>query len=150
MNRVFIDMDGVIVDFDKAKKALGKTGDEVKVIPGFYASLEPIPNAFAGVRSLIGMGFDAWISTKPPTGIAQAYAEKADYIINNLPELKRKIIITHDKGLLGDEGDYLIDDRPHKANCERFRGKLIYFHEECSWEEVLQKFREFKRNKRGK
>lgn len=127
MNRIFVDMDGVIVDFDKHSKSMNMTGDEIKKHPGAYLAMEPIEGALAGVRTLIGMGWEVWIATKPPTGIAFAYADKAQWIMNHLPELRRKIIITHDKGLLGDSFDFLIDDRPHKANCEKFAGKLIAF-----------------------
>src|SRR5690606_8114187 len=94
-----------------------------------------------GVRSLIGMGFECWIATKPPTGIPHAYADKAKWILRYLPELKRRIIMTHDKGLLGDERDYLIDDRPHTANCLNFRGSLMQFGNGVSWAYVLKVFR---------
>lgn len=134
-------MDGVIVDFDAYKTELGLSDDEVKQIPGAYLCMKPIPDALAAVRSLIGMGFDVWVASKPPTGIAYAYGDKAAWIFENLPELKRKIIITHDKGLLGDQGDYLIDDRPHKANCQGFFGKLIVFRDGCKWDKILDTFR---------
>jgi 5'(3')-deoxyribonucleotidase len=87
------------------------------------------------------MGYEVWAATKPPTGVAFAYADKAQWIFDHLPELKRRIILTHDKGLLGDEGDFLIDDRPHKANCEKFRGVLIAFGEGMRWPEILEWFR---------
>lgn len=143
MNRVFIDMDGVIVDFESYAARRALSGDEVKKCPGAYLEMAPLSGALEAVRSLIGMRYEVWIATKPPTGIAFAYGDKAAWILEHLPELKRRIIITHDKGLLGDEGDYLIDDRPHKANCEKFRGKLIRFgtaYASC-WEEVLEIFR---------
>src|SRR3954467_2188006 len=127
MNRVFIDMDGVIANFDAKMKELGLTGDELKKLPGTYLGLDPIPGALAAVKSIIGMGYEVFIATKSPTGIAHAYAEKVTWVLKYLPELKRKIIITSDKGLLGDEGDFLIDDRPHKSNCVSFKGKLIVF-----------------------
>ena len=127
MNRIFIDMDGVIVDFDAYRANLNLTGDEIKKMPGAYLVMKPIPGALEAVRSLIGMGYNVWIATKPPTGIAYAYSDKAAWIFEHLPELKRKIVITHDKGLLGDAGDILIDDRPHKANCDKFPGRLIAF-----------------------
>ena len=118
MNRIFIDMDGVIVDFDGYKNTLGLTGDLVKVMPGAYYDMEPIPGALDAVHSLIDLGFEVWIATKPPTGVTHAYSEKVKWILKYIPALKRNIVITHDKGLLGDEFDYLCDDRPHKANCE--------------------------------
>ncbi len=83
------------------------------------------------------MGYRVEIATKPPTGVAQAYADKAQWILDHLPELKRNITVTHDKGQLGNAEDYLIDDRPHKANCESFQGTLIHFNEERDWPHVL-------------
>lgn len=139
--RVFVDMDGVIVDFDAFKAASGLSGDEVKELPGAYLEMSPIPGALEAVRSLIGMGYEVWIATKPPTGIPYAYADKVSWVLQYLPELKRRIIITHDKGLLGGPRDYLIDDRPHKANCERFAGTLIRFGRGVGWPDVLDRLR---------
>lgn len=141
MNRIFIDMDGVIVDFDEFKTTRGLTGDEVKQLPGAYLAMKPIAGAIEAVRSLIGMGYEVWVATKPPTGIAFAYGDKASWIFEHLPELKRRIIVTHDKGLLGDTGDYLIDDRPHKANCGKFSGELFVFGPVFKWPQVLDYFR---------
>lgn len=127
MYRVFVDLDGVVVDFDRFKSELALTGEEVKAMPGAYLRMQPIPGALAAVRSLIGMGYEVWIATKPPTGIPHAYADKAAWVLEYLPELKRRIVVTHSKGLLGDSGDYLIDDRPHKAECLKFAGVLFHF-----------------------
>lgn len=141
MNRVFVDMDGVIVDFDRYAKELDQPGEMVKTKHSAYLKMQPIPGAISSVRSLIGMGLDVWIATRPPTGISWAYGDKAQWVLDYLPELKRRIIITHDKGLLGEVGDYLIDDRPHKANCEQFKGQLLHFREGFRWPEVLAFFR---------
>lgn len=132
--RVFLDMDGVIVDFEGYLRQQNSgyaepkfTGDDVKRIRGAYANMHPIAGALDGVRSIIGMGFDVWLATKPPTGISWAYGDKAAWVFNHLPELKRKLIITHDKGMLGCNDDFLVDDRPHRANCAAFRGLLVHF-----------------------
>jgi len=143
MNRVFIDMDGVIVDFDSYKQQCNLTGDQVKCQPGAYLAMKPYPDALPAVKSVIGMGFEVWIATKPPTGVAFAYSDKAAWILEHIPELKRRIIITHDKGLLGDSGDFLVDDRPHKANCEKFQGRLIPFTNGTVWKDVLATLRPF-------
>ena len=142
MNRVFVDMDGVLVDFDAHMKATGLSGDELKRIDGAYLAMPAIPGAIEAVRSLIGMGYEVWIATKPPTGVAYAYRDKAQWILDHIPELKRRIIITHDKGLLGDDGDFLCDDRPHKANCEEFAGTLLRFVDGYHWPQALNYFRQ--------
>ncbi|MEY2152306.1 hypothetical protein AB7849_15480 [Rhodanobacter sp. 115] len=141
MNRVFVDMDGVVVNFDAFRIARGLTGDQVKAMPGAYLQMPAIEGAIASVRSVIGMGYEVWLATKPPTGIAHAYGDKAAWVFENLPELKRRIIITHDKGLLGDEGDFLCDDRPHKANCEHFKGTLLRFVGGFHWPQALEVLR---------
>jgi 5'(3')-deoxyribonucleotidase len=150
MNRVFVDMDGVIVDFDAYKIAKGLTGDEVKRKPGAYLEMPAIPGALAAVRSVIGMGFEVWIATKPPTGVPYAYSDKAAWVLRELPELKRRIIVTHDKGLLGDAGDFLCDDRPHKANCESFAGTLLRFVDGYHWAQALEHLRAAKRAAQAK
>ncbi|TAN03104.1 MAG: hypothetical protein EPN36_13985 [Rhodanobacteraceae bacterium] len=139
--RIFVDMDGVIVDFGAFMTDTGLSDDEVKELPGAYLEMSPIPGALEAVRGLIGMGYEVWIATKPPTGIPYAYADKVSWILQYLPELKRRIIITHDKGLLGGPGDFLIDDQPHKANCERFAGTLIRFGRGVGWADVLNRLR---------
>lgn len=139
--RVFVDLDGVVVDFDGYKHAHNLTGDEVKRRPGAYLEMKPLPGAIEAVRSLIGMGYEVWIATEPPTGIPHAYADKVACVLKYLPELSRRIILTHDKGLLGRVGDYLIDDRPHKARCEFFSGRLIPFGGEVTWDTVLNTLR---------
>ncbi|MDR7927107.1 hypothetical protein RIE95_08970 [Acidithiobacillus thiooxidans] len=136
-NRVFIDMDGVIVDFESYMQRSRMTAEEVKHQPGAYLNMTPIDGAIEAVRSVIDMGFEVWIATKPPTGIPYAYSDKVQWILINLPELKRRIIITHDKGLLGDAGDYLCDDRPYKANCEKFQGQLLAFVDGFHWPQAL-------------
>jgi 5'(3')-deoxyribonucleotidase len=142
MNRIFIDMDGVIVNFDALKRKLNLGPGELKKRPGAYLEMEPYPDAIPAVTGLINAGYDVFIATKPPTGVPFAYADKVSWVLKYLPELARKIIITSDKGLLGDEGDILIDDRPHKANCEQFKGHLIRVPDDNpNWIDILAQVR---------
>ena len=140
--RIFIDMDGVIVDFDAYKIESSMSGDEIKQLQGAYLQMKPLEGALEAVRSLIGMGYEVWLATKPPTGVPYAYADKVAWVLQYLPELKRRIVITHDKSLL--LGDFLIDDRPHKANASKFTGKLLVFQEGQKWPELLEFFRSVK------
>ena len=143
-------MDGVIVDFDMYREqieALSKVWypqmkpPMIKNMEGAYADMRPIEGAINSVKSLIGMGWNVFLATKPPNGVAHAHADKVTWMLNYLPELKRKMILTPDKGLLGDAGDYLIDDRIHKANCHEFKGTLIEYKEGNEWPEILKLFR---------
>lgn len=148
--KIFIDLDGPLVNFEKYVAEKGSTGDKIKSIPGAYLEMEPEPGGIEAVLALIGMGYDVWIATKPPTGVTYAYADKAAWVLKYLPTLKRKIIITHDKGLLGNENDYLIDDRPHKANCESFVGSVLHYHKDnWTWPKLLDYLSVRRPNKRG-
>jgi 5'-nucleotidase len=136
--RIFVDMDGVVANFDKAKKAKGLTSDEYKVLPGAYLDLEPMPDALDSLRQLMSENYEVWLATKPPTGIAHAYADKAAWVFKHIPELSRRLIITPDKGLLGDGNDWLIDDNPQKANCSKFKGILIPFINGRTWRDTIE------------
>ena len=138
MNRVFIDMDGVIVDFDGYCHLTKKSPDEVKRLPGAYRAMRPIIGELEAVEAVARLWFEPWIATKPPTGGIHAYSEKAAWIEEWLPTLSSRLIVTHDKGLLGDAGDYLCDDRPHKANCRSFKGILIPFVDGYHWTQALE------------
>lgn len=137
MNRVFVDLDGVLVDFEGYLAEHNTTAQEVKHTPGAYLKMKPIPGGIRAVRGLIDEGYEVWIATKPPTGVPGAYGDKAAWVMQYLPELTRRIIITPDKGLLGDAGDYLLDDRPYKANCERFQGTLLRFVDGFHWSQAM-------------
>lgn len=142
MRRIFVDMDGVLVDFDGYMLDHALTPEQIKHTPGHYISMRPTLGALESVLRLIELGYDVWIASKPPTGEPFAYSEKVSWVLRYLPELKKKIILTHDKGLLGTIEDFLIDDRPHKANCQHFKGKLIHFgsNEYPSWDWIMGAF----------
>ena len=135
-------MDGVIVAFSEFVHERGMTSNQIKKIPGIYLEIPPMAGAIEAVHEIEGLGFQVWIATKPAKGIAFTYADKAQWIFNHLPELEERVIVTHDKGLLGDKGDFLIDDKPTQANCMKFKGTIFAFSKHFGWPEILKFFRE--------
>ena len=159
MSRIFVDMDGVVVDFDgyranvereyirkHPEKEFSYGSPEfpmVKNIQGAYLHMEPMPGAVEALHTLIGMGFDVWLATRPPVDKPQAVADKTQWVHDHADFLRKKIITTQDKSILGCESDYLIDDRIHKANCKLFPGTLLEFGEHAyNWDNLLEFFRE--------
>lgn len=137
MHRVFVDMDGVIVDYDGYKHAHGLSGEAAKQRVGSYRCMAPIPGALAALQTLRDWGFEVWLASKPPTGVPHAYADKVGWVLDHVPDLAERLILTPNKGLLGDAGDYLCDDRPRKAHCDEFVGTVIPFTEGRHWPEAL-------------
>ena len=151
--KIFLDMDGVLADFDKMAHQLSLRGRRVKDTPRAFQQLQTIPGARTGVTTLIGMGYDLFIATKAPTGRPAAYADKVRWILEHFPELQRKIIITPDKGLLGTKDDYAVDDRPWAAHLDRFKGVVFRFGDQileegfighahvADWDKVIEAFK---------
>jgi hypothetical protein len=131
---VYIDSDGPVADFDKALKASGMHADDFKHLPGIYLWLDITAGAAEGIARL--KAFDdagllrVWIATKTPSGSPYAYTEKVLWYRRLFPWLEDRVILTHDKHLLGTEHDWLLDDRPHKANASKFRGAFFLFRPE--------------------
>lgn len=139
--RVFVDMDGVAVDFDGYSRETGLSNYDIKYQPGHYRRMKPIPGAIEALRELIALGFEVWFATKPPTGSTAAFSEKAEWATEHIPEMASRVIVTFDKGLLGCSLDFLCDDRPHKANCEEFPGTLLRFVDGYHWEDAMKVLR---------
>lgn len=128
---VFIDSDGPVADFDLDLRASGLPADEFKLLPGIYLWLQ-VTNGAANALDLLHQmdnmnQLRVWILTKTPSNSPYAYTEKVLWYRKNFPWLEDRVILTHDKSVVGCEKDVLLDDRPHKANADRFRGKFMFF-----------------------
>lgn len=143
---VFLDSDGPVADFDKALVKSGLHTDEFKHLPGVYLWLSVTPGAEQAIAKL--KTYDdrgllrVWIATKTPSSSPYAYTEKVLWYRKTFPWLEDRVILTHDKSVLGGTADFLIDDRPHKANAKHFRGTFMYFDPsapEASWEQCTSK-----------
>jgi 5'(3')-deoxyribonucleotidase len=142
---VYIDMDGVLVDFDgyiethyeqyPYQKSIYKNHPDL--IHNIFLNASPIDGAIDAVSRLHQSGkYELLIATAAPWGNPQSAAHKRIWIENNFGKLfKRKMIVTHRKDLL--MGDYLIDDRI-KNGAGEFRGQLLRFgwdYEQKVWNE---------------
>lgn len=126
---IFLDADDTIADFSGHPVFEGKYPVDAKHMheQGFFLSLKPIAGALVAVRSLIWMGHDVQILSKPVAVSAHCYSEKVQWIGMWFPDLIRKVNLTQDKSLF--RGDYLIDDNSveWKDKFEANGGKFIHF-----------------------
>jgi 5'(3')-deoxyribonucleotidase len=123
---IFIDMDGVLANFDKAKHNhpdFEKRGFRPDLTLDF-SKFDPMPGALEAVKDLIEMGHDLFIATTPPWNHPDAWGQKRHWVEEHLPQLKRKMFLTHRKDLL--IGDVLIDDSTYRGQRD-FKGTFIHF-----------------------
>ena len=123
--RIFIDMDGVIADFEKAsnefKRIHGKTNRPDKC--GDYRNLYVIEGAIEAVAKL-NADHDVFVASTPPWSRPEVWGHKREWIGEHFPYLARKIILTHRKDLL--IGDILIDDSRYREQPD-FQGEWFWF-----------------------
>lgn len=135
--RVYVDLDGVIADFEAECADLNVHPQQGKLIPGIYRNLPLIEGAEEGIAKLLEKGYFVMCLTKIPSKNPGAASEKLLWINENFPNLKDYVIITPDKGCVGTDRDYLIDDHPEWANAGAFPGQIIHFK---SWQQVFRYF----------
>jgi 5'(3')-deoxyribonucleotidase len=123
---VFLDMDGVLADFDSAVKE--KIFDPPEMFEKrFFRDLKVMPGAKSFVRWALRQPYlDLYIASKPLTkrGILYSATEKLEWVKEHFPELLDKTSLVSDKGLL--LGSVLVDD-DKKAWGDKFRGVFFHF-----------------------
>lgn len=142
---IYCDMDGVLFDFEKGAMQVGKPCKEFKMLKGAYVGLEPYPHAFEILNAIEDQikGVKIHLLTKIPDDNPFAATEKLLSLREKAPNRAIDVTITNDKGSVGGENDYLIDDRPHKAKVKNFRGQLLHFGEDGefkNWESIVEYF----------
>ena len=139
--RLYIDMDGVLVDF---KSALKKQSEEIQAeykgredeIPGLFSLMKPMKGAISAYEEL-SKHYDTYILSTAPWENPSAWSDKLEWVKKHLGKhAYKRLILTHHKDL--NEGDYLIDDRD-KNGADKFKGELILFGKEKfpDWESVI-------------
>lgn len=138
---VYVDMDGVTADFDKAFPAVAEKtwveGDEKKVPEGFFLNLEPIDGSVEALHRLAELGYDLYFLSTPQWSNPDSWKEKRLWVEKHFGELMfKRLILTHNKGLL--KGSYLIDDRTQNG-ADTFEGLHIHFGSESFpiWKTVV-------------
>ncbi len=135
--RIFIDMDGVIADFDKAKKLLPENKQGRPDLHVDYLYLDYIQGAEEAVEYL-NKHHEVFIASTPPWSRIQCWADKRAWLERWFPDLKRKLILTHRKDLL--IGDVLIDDSRYRGQPD-FKGHWFWFNkdwENKNWKACLE------------
>ena len=141
---LYIDLDGVLTDFDKGcykfdDKIIEQYEGHHWDIPGYFAALEPMPSAVKAFRSL-ALRYDTYILSSAPFTNPSAWTDKMLWVQKWLGVASyRRLILSHHKNL--NYGDYLIDDRPYNG-AEDFMGTFIHFGEAPykTWDDILEFF----------
>jgi len=130
---VWVDMDGVLVDFGGHIEHVKRTHPEfVRGVPqgefdhvhGIFRYAQPMPGAIEAVE-LLKDRYDLYIATAAPWKNPESAGDKLCWLQHYFGhQFAKKVCITHCKHLL--IGDYLIDDRLTNGAAE-FRGKHIHF-----------------------
>ena len=142
MRILFIDMDGVIVDFMQSVKnhpEFEKYKDRIDILPDVFLNALPMESAINSVVKLINSNkYDVYIASTASWGNIDSFSHKRIWIEKYFGDkLKKRLILTHRKDLL--IGDYLIDDRI-KNGAGEFKGELIHFGTDKfpDWDSVLE------------
>ena len=152
---VYIDMDGVIVNFgwaiqdwfDKHPHLVDRYKEFPDHIQGLFRNPPPIEGAIEAINKLHESGkYELFIATSAPWGNPDSLTDKRYWIEEHFGELfHKRLITTHRKDML--MGDYLIDDRL-KNGAGEFSGELLRYgldwendnkpNEYPTWESILE------------
>lgn len=124
---VFVDMDGVLVDFpydvndvdptilEKCKDASSR-GIHHSDVEGLFATLLPIEGAAQAIDRLMEH-YEVYLLSTSPWSNTEAWSDKRRWVEKYLPNLpKKRLTLTHRKDLA--RGAFLIDDRPNNGARE--------------------------------
>ncbi|MGA2401927.1 MAG: hypothetical protein ABSG91_09490 [Syntrophobacteraceae bacterium] len=126
---LYIDMDGVLVDFQSAivhlqASVLQEFDGRLDEVPDIFKWMDPVPNSIESFHELAAK-FDTYVLSTALWENPSAWSDKLLWVKRHLgqPAYKR-LILTHHKNL--NLGDFLVDDRRNNG-ADRFQGELILF-----------------------
>jgi 5'-nucleotidase len=144
MKIIYIDLDGVVADFEKGRKnhplsTITPYIGRPDKLPGVYENLEPIADAIVSVNMLLNhKDFDVYFLSTAPWDNPEAWMHKRLWVAKYFNEklVRKRLILSHHKHLL--IGDYLIDDRRFNGASE-FKGEWLHFGSENfrNWSTIL-------------
>lgn len=133
---LFIDMDGVLVDFYRGVRDHYPEFDsyppgrkreitaELSARSGFFTQLQPMPGALEAFRTLADR-YNTYILSTPDWHGVNSWTEKRIWVEQYLGDAAyKRLILTHNKGLFS--GRALIDDRLRNG-VDHFTGEHIHF-----------------------
>lgn len=152
---LYLDMDGVIADFDGAfdlldPGLLAEYEGRRDEIPELFAVMRPMPGAIEAVTELATL-FDTYVLSTVPWGNTTGASQKIAWVQRHFGReegspLWKRVILSHHKHL--NRGDFLVDDRPGHNGAGRFEetnpgGRLIHFGgpDFPDWDAVLDHLR---------
>jgi 5'(3')-deoxyribonucleotidase len=126
---VYIDMDGVLVNFTSGIERVPeylkeKYKNDLDEVPGIFSMMDPMDSAINSYHRLCKK-YDVYILSTAPWKNPLAFSDKVVWIQRYLGEsAHKKLILSAHKNL--NVGDYLIDDRL-KNGAGEFTGEHLHF-----------------------